>query len=200
VSPPAYTVTLARGGAALAAAGLLVAGLVAIAQRTGFAPSAACSLLLGAGALLLWLALPGRLTLVKTAGAILLAIGLLAQLELGLGAPESSWLRYYQKSAALLAIGAGLGGLLQLWAQRHAARGAHLHQRTIEWLLALFAAVAGRAGGASPVGRRNRRLRPATGRTGQTRPHRPHRPLPGSALQLAQRPAAAGRPTARAGC
>ncbi|HEX5344274.1 MAG TPA: FtsW/RodA/SpoVE family cell cycle protein [Duganella sp.] len=134
---------VARFAAPLAAAGLLVAGLVAlIAQRTGFAPSAACSLLLGAGALLLWLALPGRLTLVKTAGAILLAIGLLAQLELGLGAPESSWLRYYQKSAALLAIGAGVGGLLQLWAQRHAARGAHLQQRTIEWLLALFAAVA----------------------------------------------------------
>lgn len=132
-----------QGGAVLAAAGLLAAGLVAlIAQRAGFAPSAACSLLLGAGALLLWLALPGRLTLAKAAAVTLLAIGLLAQLELGLGAPESSWLRYYQKSAALLAVGAGLGGLLQLWAQRHSARGAHLRQRTIEWLLALFAAVA----------------------------------------------------------
>jgi len=131
------------GGAVLAAAGSLAAGLVAlIAQRAGSAPSAACSLLLGASALLLWLALPGRMTLAKAAGVTLLAIGLLAQLELGLGAPESSWLRYYQKSAALLAIGAGLGGLLQLWAQHNAARGAHLQQRTIEWLLALFAAIA----------------------------------------------------------
>jgi cell division protein FtsW len=133
----------ARGGAVLAATGLLVAGLVAlVAQRAGFAPAAACSLLLGASALLLWLALPGRLTLAKAAGVTLLAIGLLAQLELGLGAPESSWLRYYQKSAALLAIGTGLGGLLQLWAQHRTTRGAHLQQRTIEWLLALFAAVA----------------------------------------------------------
>lgn len=132
-----------RGGAALAAAGLLLAGLVAlVAQRAGYAPAAACSLLLGASALLLPLVLPGRMTLAKAAAVILLAIGLLAQLELGLGAPESSWLRYYQKSAALLAIGTGLGGLLQLWAQHHAARGAHLQQRTIEWLLALFAAAA----------------------------------------------------------
>jgi cell division protein FtsW len=132
-----------RGGAVLAATGLLLAGVVALAaQRAGFAPAAACSLLLGASALLLWLALPGRLTLAKAAGVTLLAIGLLAQLELGLGAPESSWLRYYQKSAALLAIGTGLGGLLQLWAQHRATRGAHLQQRTIEWLLALFAAVA----------------------------------------------------------
>jgi cell division protein FtsW len=133
----------AQSGAMLAAAGVLAAGLVAlIAQRAGVAPSAACSLLLGGCALLMWLALPGRTTLAKTAGVTLLAIGLLAQLELGLGAPESSWLRYYQKSAALLAIGAGLGGLLQLWARHHAARGAYLQQRTIEWLLALFAAIA----------------------------------------------------------
>lgn len=132
-----------RGGAVLAAAGLLLAGLVAlVAQRAGYAPAAFCSLLLGASALLLWLALPGRMTLAKAAAVILLAIGLLAQLELGLGAPESSWLRYYQKSSALLAIGSGLGGLLQLWAQHHAARGAHLQQRAIEWLLALFAVVA----------------------------------------------------------
>ncbi|MTV39866.1 hypothetical protein GM676_20070 [Duganella radicis] len=127
----------------VAAVGMLLAGLVAlIAQRSGYAPSAACSLLLGACALLLWLALPGRLTLATGAGVVLLAIGLLAQLELGLGAPESSWLRYYQKSAAMLAIGAGLGGLLRTWAQHQAARGMQLQQRSIEWILALFAAVA----------------------------------------------------------
>jgi cell division protein FtsW len=138
-----WTARLANGGGLLAAAGMLTVGLIAlIAQRAGYAPSAACSLLLGASALLVWLALPGRLTLATAAGTVLLAAGLLAQLELGLGAPESSWLRYYQKSDAMLAIGAGLGGLLRLWAQHQAARGAHLQQRTIEWLLALFAAVA----------------------------------------------------------
>ncbi|NVD74687.1 FtsW/RodA/SpoVE family cell cycle protein [Duganella sp. BJB1802] len=127
----------------LAAGGVLICGVVAlVSQRAGYAPSAACSMALAACALVLWLALPGRLTLVTAAGVVLLAAGLLSQLELGLGAPESSWLRYYQKSAAMLAAGAGLGGLLRLWAQHQAARGAHLQQRSIEWLLALFAAVA----------------------------------------------------------
>ena len=133
---------VSRAGALLAAASLLATGVVAlISQRAGHPPGAACSLLLGASALLLWLALPGRLTLLTASAVVLLAAGLLSQLELGLGAPESSWLRYYQKSAALLAIGAGLGGLLRLWAQRQAAQGAPLRQRSIEWLLALFAAV-----------------------------------------------------------
>lgn len=133
---------IADGGALLATASLLATGVFAlISQRAGYPPSAACSLLLGASALLLWLALPGRLTLLTAAAMVLLAAGLLSQLELGLGAPESSWLRYYQKSAAMLAIGAGLGGLLRLWAQRQAAQGAPLRQRSIEWLLALFAAV-----------------------------------------------------------
>lgn len=133
---------IAGGGALLATASLLVTGVVAlISQRAGYPPSAACSLLLGASAMLLWLALPGRLTLLAAAAVVLLAAGLLSQLELGLGAPESSWLRYYQKSAAMLAIGASLGGLLRLWAQRQAVQGATLRQRSIEWLLALFAAV-----------------------------------------------------------
>jgi cell division protein FtsW len=134
---------IAGGGALFATASLLATGVIAlISQRAGYPPSAACSLLLGASALLLWLALPGRLTLLTAAAAVLLAAGLLSQLELGLGAQESSWLRYYQKSAAMLAIGAGLGGLLRLWAQRQAAQGAPLRQRSIEWILALFAAIA----------------------------------------------------------
>jgi cell division protein FtsW len=134
---------IASGGALLATASLLATGVVAlISQRAGYPPSAACSLLLGASALLLWLALPGRLTLLTAAAVVLLAAGLLSQLELGLGAQESSWLRYYQKSAAMLAIGAGLGGLLRLWAQQRAAQGTPLRQRSIEWILALFAAVA----------------------------------------------------------
>lgn len=138
-----WAAKVAGGSNLLATAGMLALGLIALtAQRAGYAPAAACSMLLAASALLLWISLPGRLTLATAAGAVLLATGLLAQLELGLGAPESSWLRYYQKSAAMLAIGAGLGGLLRLWAQHQAARGIHLQQRTIEWILALFAAVA----------------------------------------------------------
>jgi cell division protein FtsW len=134
---------IASGAALLATASLLVAGVIALlSQRAGYPPSAAVSLLLGACALLLWLALPGRLTLLTAAAVVLLAAGLLSQLELGLGAQESSWLRYYQKSAAMLAIGAGLGGLLRLWVRQRAAQGAHLRQRSIEWMLALFAAIA----------------------------------------------------------
>jgi cell division protein FtsW len=143
----AWRAVQARGAAGLgmlpAIVCVLATGVIAlISQRAGYAPSAACSLLLAACALLLWLALPGRLTLLTAAAVVLLAAGLLAQLELGLGAPESSWLRYYQKSAALLAIGLGLGAMLRLWAQRQAVRGAHLQQRSIEWMLAAFAAVA----------------------------------------------------------
>jgi|GEM_PF-519074 len=134
---------IANAGALAATACLLVTGVIAlISQRAGYPPSAACSLVLGASALLLWLALPGRLTLLTAAAVVLLAAGLLSQLELGLGAQESSWLRFYQKSAAMLAIGAGLGGLLRLWAQRQAAQNAPLRQRGIEWILTLFAAVA----------------------------------------------------------
>jgi len=137
------TQRLANGCALTGAASLLIAGAIALAaQRAGYAPSAFCSLMLGASALLLWLLLPGRLSLLTAASVILLAAGLLVQLELGLGAVESSWLRYYQKSAALLAVGCGLGGMLLLWARHQAARGTHMKQITIEWLLALFAAVA----------------------------------------------------------
>jgi cell division protein FtsW len=144
VSPTGLWLRRAAAGAkVLGAAILLIAGVAAlIAQRAGLPPGAAFSMALGACALLLWLAFPGRLTLLTAAGVVLLATGLLAQLELGLGAPQTSWLRYYQKSTAMLAIGAGLGGLLRLWAQFQAARAAHLQQRTIEWILALFAAVA----------------------------------------------------------
>jgi len=139
------TATVLTG--ALAAGLLLAAGMAALlAQRTGGVPGAALSLLLGASALVLWLALPGRLALLTAAGVLLLAVGLLAQLELGLGAPQTTWLRYYQKSAALLAIGCGAGGLLRIWAWRrlHMAHshGGHAHQRAIEWLLAGFALVA----------------------------------------------------------
>jgi cell division protein FtsW len=132
--------TMTAGPLAAAAVAMLAAGIAAIvAQRGGHPPGAACSLILGAGALALWLAVPARLPLPVAAALMLLAAGLLAQLELGLGAHESSWLRYYQKSSALLAIGGGSAVLWHLWSRR--ARGV-TPQRTIEWLLAALAIVA----------------------------------------------------------
>ena len=127
-------------GAALAALLLCGSGCAALlAQRAGQPPPAAFSMALGGTALALWLALPGRPTLAGAAAVILLAVGLLAQLELGLGGMESSWLRYYQKSAALLAIGVGLGGLWRLWRRRDPGPA---RQRNVEWALGGFAAVA----------------------------------------------------------
>ncbi|MET0267487.1 MAG: FtsW/RodA/SpoVE family cell cycle protein [Duganella sp.] len=135
--------TLSGASAWLAPVALLAAGLaVLLAQRAGLTPPAALSMLLGACALLLWLVLQPqpRLTLLSAAAVILLAVGLLTQLELGLGAPQTAWLRYYQKSAALLAIGCGFGALLRLW-WRYKQQW-QLSQRSIEIMLAVLAAVA----------------------------------------------------------
>jgi cell division protein FtsW len=74
---------------------LAIAGVAAlILQRSGTPPGIGLSILLGCGALWCCLLLPGRLTLAPVAGILLLAVGLLAQLELGLGAMESSSLRH----------------------------------------------------------------------------------------------------------
>jgi cell division protein FtsW len=131
-------------GAALAAAALLAGGIASLLlQRAGQPPAAALSLLLGGAALWCWLLAPGRLSLATGAAVVLLAAGLLAQLEMGLGGMESSWLRYYQKSAALLALGCGAGGLWRAWS-RHAAQSGRpgLGQRGIEWSLVALAVVA----------------------------------------------------------
>ncbi len=140
----ALPATRLRNASAVMATILLgVCGLAAlILQRLGQPPDAATSLALAASALLLWLAAPARQTPLNLLAASLLAIGLLSQLELGLGAAESSWLRYYQKSAAMLAIGSAGGALWHLWAQQRAALRLHLAQQRTEWLLASFAAVA----------------------------------------------------------
>ena len=71
------------------------------------------------------------------AAALLLATGLLAQLELGLGGTDAAWLRHVQKTACLLAVGAGLGVQPRLW-----RRTVVLAQARLEWLLVLLAAVA----------------------------------------------------------
>lgn len=92
-------------GPAIACAGM--AALVA--QRLGAAPGAGISLLLAWSALWYALLAPRRFNAVAAAGVLLLAVGLLSQLELGFGAMESSWLRHFQKTAALAALGLGAG-------------------------------------------------------------------------------------------
>jgi cell division protein FtsW len=127
-------------GASFGTALLAVAGIAAlILQRSGTPPGVGISILLGCAALWCCLLLPGRATLATAAGILLLAVGMLAQLELGLGAMESSWLRHYQKTTALLAIGLGIGAHLRLRLQ---GRGGMMAQARIEAMLAAFACAA----------------------------------------------------------
>ncbi|MES2126258.1 MAG: FtsW/RodA/SpoVE family cell cycle protein [Pseudomonadota bacterium] len=111
---------------------LAVGGLtLSLLQRGGTAPGIAIYLLLE-WATLAYL-VRARLSLALAAAVLLLAAGLLAQLELGLGGLESSWLRHFQKSVALLAMGVGL--LFQL-------RPGTVSPTRMEWLLAGVAALA----------------------------------------------------------
>lgn len=122
---------------------LAIAGAASLAlQRSGTPPAAGTSMLLGGAALWSWLLLPGRLSLSSASALLLLGFGLLVQMELGLGAPDTSWLRYFHKTAALAALGLGLGALVYL---RHAVpvRLAPMpSQVRVEWGLALLAATA----------------------------------------------------------
>jgi cell division protein FtsW len=129
-------------GAALvpyaATALLAIAGVGALLfQRSGASFGIGISMLLGWAAL--WSCLLGcrRPALATCAALLLLAAGLLMQLEMGLGAMESSWLRHFQKTTALLAIGLGIGAHLRL---RGPAR--RLPQTTLEYLLAALAGAA----------------------------------------------------------
>lgn len=102
----------AGAGILLPACGLLVLWL----QRGGDPAGAAVALLPAWGALWFALLAPRRLDPALAAAVLLLAFGLLAQLELGLGAGDSSWLRHAGKTGALVAIGTGiclLGGFLR---------------------------------------------------------------------------------------
>ena len=127
----------ATRAASIGALLLAIAGITALMlQRAGTPPGIGVSILLGSAALWCCLLLPGRLSLVTVAGVLLLAVGLLAQLELGLGAMESSWLRHYQKTTSLLAIGLGLGAHLRL---RLGGRPFVMPQTRLEWMLALLA-------------------------------------------------------------
>lgn len=135
-----------RGAARLvpAAAGatalLAIAGLGALLlQRSGATLGVGISMLLGWGALWCCLLAGRRASLATCAGVLLLAVGLLMQLEMGLGAMESSWLRHFQKTTALLAIGLGAGAHLRLRMQSGAAQWP---QTRLEWMLALLAGAA----------------------------------------------------------
>lgn len=126
--------------AAAAALMVALAGVTALLlQRSGTPPGAGISFLVASAALWCCLLLPGRLSLAWAAGILLLATGLSAQLELGLGAPDSSWLRHYQKTASLLSLGLGIGAFCYLRFRRGAAP---LRQSGLEALLALLALAA----------------------------------------------------------
>ncbi|SHG98815.1 FtsW/RodA/SpoVE family cell cycle protein [Massilia sp. CF038] len=119
---------------------LAIAGLGAmLLQRSGAGVGIGVSLLLVWAALWTFLLGAGRVTLATSAGVLLLGIGMLLQLELGLGALESSWPRHFQKSAALLAIGLGLATHLRL---RLRAAPLALPQLRLEYLLAALAGLA----------------------------------------------------------
>jgi cell division protein FtsW len=119
-------------GVALATAGL---GLL-LAQRAGSAPGVAVSLLLSWAAL--WHAFTARRAgAVMRLGVLLLAAGLLLLLELGSGAPDTSWLRHFQKTAAASTLGLGLAGLAPLL-----VRSKPPAQSRVELLLLLLAGAA----------------------------------------------------------
>ena len=119
---------------------LAIAGVGALLLlRSGAPIGVGVSMLLGWAALWCCLLAGGRPTLATCAAVLLLAAGLLMQLELGMGAMESSWLRHFQKTSALLAIGLGTGAHLQL-RLRGGALG--MPQSRLEWTLAALAGVA----------------------------------------------------------
>jgi cell division protein FtsW len=95
---------------------LLVGGAgvaLLVLQKSGPSPGAGIVMLAAWGALwCIWQA-AGRASLAAGAAVLLLGAGLLVQLEMGLGAPESSWLRHFGRTGALLAIGAGACGLVR---------------------------------------------------------------------------------------
>jgi cell division protein FtsW len=125
----------ALGALLLAASG----GVLMFLQKSG-APAGIGIVLLAAWAALWCIWLTAGRSLAACAAVLLFAVGLLAQLELGLGAPESSWLRHAGKTGALLAIGAGACGLLCALRPLRGARP--LAQAQVELALLLLSGVA----------------------------------------------------------
>jgi cell division protein FtsW len=134
-----------RGYSALpvAAASLLASAVLALwSQHAGQAVGAGVSMALGWAALGLMVhALGERANLATRAAMLLLAIGLLAQLEQGLGMPDLAWLRHFQKSCALLALGTAGGTLTLHWLRTRPAH-AGLTRARVEWILIALAGLA----------------------------------------------------------
>lgn len=114
----------------------LAGGTLLVLQQSGTPPGAGIAML--AGACALWhLMLGWRRLLVPCAAALLLGLGLLVQLELGLGSDDAAALRHATRSATLAAIGLGALPLL-----RHLAPRTPLRQVAVEWLLLGAAGIA----------------------------------------------------------
>jgi cell division protein FtsW len=131
--------TRMRAGAAAGIALLLIgAGAVLFwLQRSGVPAGAGTGLLVAWSALAFALLAPRRLDPILAVALPLLALGLLAQLDMGLGAPDTAWLRHFHKTAALLALGTGAATLANL------ARPARpLPQARIELALLVLTGVA----------------------------------------------------------
>lgn len=104
-----------RASFAMPVAAALIAAsatLLLVAQRSSGAPGVGVSLLLAWTTLWLTLRFQARISLLPAAAVLLLGAGLLVQLEMGLGASDTAWLRHFQNSTALL--GLGLPGALML--------------------------------------------------------------------------------------
>jgi cell division protein FtsW len=123
---------------AVTGAVLLAAGVLSLVlQRVGQPPAAASSLLMAGLALAAWFAVPAARTAANGCAAILLGAGLFLQLELGLGGAD---LRYFHKTAALLAMGFGALTLWKLAPPNWRATAGN--PRTAEPILLLLATVA----------------------------------------------------------
>ena len=120
------------------AASLLAASamLLLVTQRTVGAPGAVISLLLAWATLWLTLLYPRRTALLASSAVLLLGAGLLVQLEMGLGASDTAWLRHLQNTTALLGLGLPAALLLSCF-----ARGA-VSRPVTERVLLAFAALA----------------------------------------------------------
>ncbi len=131
---------LRRGVLAWAAGGAAIAGLailLLVMQRSGQAPGAGWALLTAWAALWYALLWPRRTLLLGTVAVLLLGAGLLVQLELGLGARDTAWLRQFETSCVLLGAGLPAGLLLlQGVARAEVSRGA------TEWVLVALALLA----------------------------------------------------------
>ncbi|RZA34025.1 MAG: hypothetical protein EOP92_17800 [Lysobacteraceae bacterium] len=132
VRAPAALAKLALSCAIPACAVLLL-----VMQRSGAAPGAGWPLLLAWAALWHALLSPRRVPVLGAVALLLLGAGLLVQLELGLGAQDTAWLRHVENSCVLLAAGLPLGLLLF----GGVARGA-LSRGVAEWLLVALALAA----------------------------------------------------------